>query len=172
MMKKEHISGFPIVKDGYLVGIVTNRDLRFEDNRQKKLSLIMTKNPVTVRPGTSIEKAKAVLHRHRIEKLPVVDSKGRLKGLITMTDIEKRERFPNSCKDRFGRLMVGRAVGVSFDRDERVKELLKAGANCLVVDTAHGHSKGVLEAIKAIKKNSTANSSPGISPQRTRLLPL
>ena len=152
IMKKEHISGFPIVKDGYLVGIVTNRDLRFEDNRQKKLSLIMTKNPVTVRPGTSIEKAKAVLHRHRIEKLPVVDSKGRLRGLITMTDIEKREKFPNSCKDRFGRLMVGAAVGVSFDRDERVKELLKAGANCLVVDTAHGHSKGVLEAIKAIKK--------------------
>ncbi|MEK7881094.1 MAG: IMP dehydrogenase, partial [Deltaproteobacteria bacterium] len=152
MMKKEHISGFPIVKDGYLVGIVTNRDLRFEDNRQKKLSLIMTKNPVTVRPGTSIEKAKAVLHRHRIEKLPVVDSKGRLRGLITMTDIEKREKFPNSCKDRFGRLMVGAAVGVSFDRDERVKELLKAGANCIVVDTAHGHSKGVLEAVRAIKK--------------------
>ncbi|MFZ3073478.1 MAG: IMP dehydrogenase [Thermodesulfobacteriota bacterium] len=152
IMKKEHISGFPIVKAGYLVGIVTNRDLRFEDNRQKKLSLIMTKNPVTVRPGTSIEKAKAVLHRHRIEKLPVVDSKGRLKGLITMTDIEKREKFPNSCKDKFGRLMVGAAVGVSFDRDERVTALLKAGANCLVVDTAHGHSKGVLEAIKAIKK--------------------
>ena len=152
IMKKEHISGFPIVKNGYLVGIVTNRDLRFEDNRQKKISLIMTKNPVTVKPGTSIEKAKAVLHRHRIEKLPVVDSKGRLKGLITMTDIEKREKFPNSCKDRFGRLMVGAAVGVSFDRDERVKELLKAGANCIVVDTAHGHSKGVLEAIKAIKK--------------------
>ena len=152
IMKKEHISGFPIVKNGYLVGIVTNRDLRFEDNRQKKISLIMTKNPVTVKPGTSIEKAKAVLHRHRIEKLPVVDSKGRLKGLITMTDIEKREKFPNSCKDRFGRLMVGAAVGVSFDRDERVRELLKAGANCIVVDTAHGHSKGVLEAIKAIKK--------------------
>lgn len=152
IMKKEHISGFPIVKNGYLVGIVTNRDLRFEDNRQKKISLIMTKNPVTVRPGTSIEKAKAVLHRHRIEKLPVVDAKGRLKGLITMTDIEKREKFPNSCKDRFGRLMVGAAVGVSFDRDERVKELLKAGANCIVVDTAHGHSKGVLEAVRAIKK--------------------
>ena len=153
IMAEEQISGFPIVKDGVLVGLVTNRDLRFEDSPSKKLSTIMTKKVVTVPTGTSIEKAKAVLHKHRIEKLPVVDKRGRLRGLITMTDIEKREKFPNSCKDRFGRLRVGAAVGVSFDREERVDALMEAGADVIVIDTAHGHSKGVLDALKSTKKN-------------------
>ncbi len=154
IMKEEQISGFPVVRaDGVLVGIVTNRDLRFEEDPEKKISEIMTKNVVTASKDISIEEAKRILHRHRIEKLPLVDDAGRLKGLITMTDIEKRERFPNSCKDELGRLRVGAAVGVSFDRDARVEALLKAGADCIVIDTAHGHSKGVIESIKAIKKN-------------------
>ncbi len=154
IMREEQISGFPVVKgDGVLVGIVTNRDLRFEEDPEKKISEIMTKNVVTAPPDISIEEAKRVLHKHRIEKLPLVDSSGRLKGLITMTDIEKRERFPNSCKDELGRLRVGAAVGVSFDRDERVDALLRAGADCIVIDTAHGHSKGVIESVKDIKKN-------------------
>ncbi len=153
IMAKENISGFPIVKDNLLVGILTNRDLRFESRPTKKISEIMTKKVVTARPATSIEKAKAILHEHRIEKLPLTDSKGRLKGLITVTDIEKRQRFPRSCKDGLGRLRVGAAVGVSFDREARVEALIKAGVDCIVLDTAHGHSKGVLEALKDTKKN-------------------
>ncbi|MFQ5465508.1 MAG: IMP dehydrogenase [Thermodesulfobacteriota bacterium] len=150
----EHISGFPIVDDrGVLVGIVTNRDLRFETNPEMKLSKIMTTEVVTAPAGTSIEKAKELLHRHRIEKLPVVDRNGRLKGLVTVTDIEKRERHPNSCKDRLGRLRVGAAVGISFDREARMEALLKAGADCIVIDTAHGHSKGVIDAVRDTKKN-------------------
>lgn len=152
IMKAEQISGFPIIKNGILVGILTNRDLRFETNPERRISDIMTKNVVTAPVGTSIEKAKEILHRHRIEKLPIVDRNKRLKGLITVTDIEKREKYPNSCKDRHGRLRVGAAVGVSFDRDERIQALLDAGADCIVVDTAHGHSKGVLEAVKASRK--------------------
>ncbi len=154
IMKAEQISGFPIVRDGgVLIGILTNRDLRFEKNPKRKISEIMTVDVVTAPLGITIEKAKDILHRHRIEKLPVVDKKRRLKGLITVTDIEKRERYPNSCKDRLGRLMVGAAVGVSFDREARIEALLKAGADCIVIDTAHGHSKGVLDAIKSTKKN-------------------
>ncbi len=153
IMKKEQISGFPIVKDDVLVGILTNRDLRFETDPSRRISDIMTRKVVTAPVGISIEKAKEILHKHRIEKLPIVDKKNRLKGLITVTDIEKRERFPNSCKDGLGRLRVGAAVGVSFDREPRIESLLKAGADCIVVDTAHGHSKGVIEAIKSTKKN-------------------
>jgi len=153
IMREEQISGFPVLKDGVLVGIVTNRDIRFESNTKRKISEIMTKNVVTATPRTSIEKAKQVLNDHRIEKLPVVDSKRRLMGLITMTDIEKRATFPDSCKDKLGRLRVGAAVGVSFDRDERVAALLDAGADCIVLDTAHGHSKGVLDSVKDLKKN-------------------
>ena len=154
IMREEQISGFPVVNgDGVLVGIVTNRDLRFEEDPEKKIAHIMTKDVVTAPKDISIEEAKRILHRHRIEKLPLVDEAGRLKGLITMTDIEKRERFPNSCKDELGRLRVGAAVGVSFDRDARVEALLKAGADCIVIDTAHGHSKGGIESIKAIKSN-------------------
>ncbi|MDP2690705.1 MAG: IMP dehydrogenase, partial [Deltaproteobacteria bacterium] len=151
VMKKEQISGFPIVKDGVLVGILTNRDLRFENNPARKISEIMTRDVITAREGISIEKAKQLLHKHRIEKLPVIDKKGRLKGLITVTDIVKREKFPNSCKDALGRLRVGAAVGVSFDREARIEALLKAGADCIVVDTAHGHSKGVLDAVRSTK---------------------
>ncbi len=153
IMKEEQISGFPVVKNDVLVGIVTNRDIRFESNTSRKISEIMTKEVVTATPRTSIEKAKQILNDHRIEKLPVVDAKRRLKGLITMTDIEKRATFPDSCKDKLGRLRVGAAVGVSFDRDERVAALLEAGADCIVLDTAHGHSKGVLDSVKDLKKN-------------------
>lgn len=151
--KNEQISSFPIVKNGRLVGILTNRDLRFEKNLSKKISEVMTKDVVTAPVGTSIEKAKDILHRHRIEKLPVVDKSGHLKGLITIKDIEKREKYPNSCKDRLGRLMVGAAVGVSFDREKRVQALLDAGADVIVIDTAHGHSKGVTNAVKDTRKN-------------------
>ena len=151
--RTEQISSFPIVKNGKLVGILTNRDLRFEKNLSKKISDVMTKKLVTARVGTSIEKAKDILHQHRIEKLPIVDKNGQLKGLITINDIEKREKYPNSCKDKLGRLMVGAAVGVSFDREERVAALLNAGADVIIIDTAHGHSKGVLNAVKATRKN-------------------
>lgn len=153
IMKKEQISGFPIIKEGILVGILTNRDLRFETNPLRKISEIMTKNVITGPVGIQVEKAKEIMAKHRIEKLPVVDKKNRLKGLITVTDIEKREKFPNSCKDSFGRLRVGAAVGVSFDREARIDALIKAGADVIIVDTAHGHSKGVLEAVKSTKKS-------------------
>ncbi len=153
IMRKEQISGFPIVKDNVLVGILTNRDLRFETNPAKKISEVMTKNVITAPFGISIEKAKAMLHKHRIEKLPVVDRKGHLKGLITVTDIEKRERFPDSCKDGLGRLRVGAAVGVSFDMDARMGALLEAGADCIIIDTAHGHSKGVIDAVRSARRN-------------------
>ena len=154
LRKTEQISGFPVVeKDNVLVGILTNRDLRFEADPEKKISELMTKEVVTASADVSIEEAQATLHRHRIEKLPLVDEQGRLKGLITMTDIEKREKYPNSCKDTLGRLRVGAAVGVSFDREERVEALLKAGADCIVVDTAHGHSKGVIEGVADTRKN-------------------
>ncbi len=153
IMKVEQISGFPIEKDGILVGILTNRDLRFETNTSKRISEIMTKKVVTARTGTSIEKAKEILHRYRIEKLPIVDARMRLKGLVTVTDIEKMKKYPNSCKDNFGRLRVGAAVGVSFDREERIDALVKAGVDCIVIDTAHGHSKGVLDAIKSTRRN-------------------
>ena len=149
----EQISSFPIVKNGRLVGILTNRDLRFEKNPNKKISEVMIKNVITAPAGTSIEKAKEILHRHRVEKLPLIDKNGQLKGLITFTDIEKREKYPNSCKDKLGRLMVGAAVGVSFDREERVEALLNAGADVIVIDTAHGHSKGVINATKDTRKN-------------------
>lgn len=154
IMAEENISGFPIV-DGKnkLVGMLTNRDVRFETNTKKKISTIMTKTVVTGPVGISIVKAKELLHKNRIEKLPIVDKLGRLKGLMTVTDIEKRAKFPNSCKDKLGRLRVGAAVGVSFDREERLQALIDAGADVIFIDTAHGHSKGVLEAIRDTKKN-------------------
>lgn len=153
IMKKEHISGFPIVKDGVLVGMLTNRDLRFENNPNRKIADVMTKELVTALEGISIEKAKQLLHKERIEKLPVIDKKGHLKGLITVTDIVKREKFPNSCKDELGRLRVGAAVGISFDREARIEALLKAGADCIIIDTAHGHSHGVIDAVKSTRKS-------------------
>lgn len=154
VMKNYKISGIPITQDGKLVGILTNRDLRFERNLNKFVSEVMTKEGLVTAPeGTTLEDAKELLQKYRIEKLPVVDKNFRLKGLITIKDIEKARKYPNSCKDSFGRLRVGAAVGVGPDRDERVEALIKAGCDVIFVDTAHGHSKAVIETVKYIKKN-------------------
>ena len=153
IMRKYKISGVPVKKKGKLVGILTNRDLRFEKNLYLKVSDVMTKeNLITVPEGTTLEEAKTILHRHRIEKLLVVDEKKNLKGLITIKDIEKSIRFPSASKDSLGRLRVGAAIGVGADRDERCERLLKAGVDVIAIDTAHGHSRSVIESVKAIKK--------------------
>lgn len=153
IMRRYHISGVPVTVDGHLRGILTNRDLRFVEDLDLKVEQIMTKeNLVTVDEGIGIEESKALLHKHRIEKLLVVDSENRLKGLITIKDIQKAIMYPDSVKDRYGRLRVGAAIGVGPDREERVEALLKRGADLLVVDTAHGHAKNVLETIRAVKK--------------------
>ena len=141
VMKKYKISGLPITANGKLVGILTNRDLRFETRLNIKISELMTKeNLITVPVGTTLEEAESILHRHRVEKLPVVDSKYRLKGLITVKDIQKKIAYPNACKDTLGRLRVGAAIGATGDYLERAAALAKAGVDVLVVDTAHGHS--------------------------------
>ena len=154
MMKKYGISGLPVTrKDGVLVGILTNRDLRFIDPGEKKVSEVMTrKNLITAAEGITLEKATKILNENRIEKLPIVDRKNRLKGLITVKDIQKRLDFPNACKDESGRLRVGAAVGVANDTMQRVAALVEANADVIVVDTAHGHSRGVFEAIQKIRK--------------------
>ncbi|PLY03725.1 MAG: IMP dehydrogenase [Desulfuromonas sp.] len=153
VMKKYRISGLPITKNGKLVGIMTNRDLRFETNIDQPIANVMTKeNLVTVPPGTTLEEAKSHLHEHRIEKLLVVDDDYALKGLITIKDIEKVRKYPNACKDSFGRLRVGAAVGVGADLDARTEALVKAGVDLLVIDTAHGHSQGVLDAVARIRR--------------------
>ena len=154
MMKKYRVSGIPVINlSNKLVGILTNRDLRFEPNRRLKVSDLMTKeNLITAPVGTTLEKAETLLQRYKIEKLPVVDKSGTLKGLITFKDILKKKKHPNACKDEHGRLRVGAAVGVSFDSIERVKALSDAGADAIVVDTAHGHSQGVLRTVKDIRK--------------------
>jgi len=152
MMKKYSISGIPIVQEDKLVGILTNRDLRFEPNLELRVSEVMTNGGLITAPtGTTLEEAEAILQKNRIEKLPIVDKAGRLKGLITFKDIQKKKRHPWACKDRLGRLRVGAAVGVTSDTLERVKSLLNAGVDVVVVDTAHGHSKGVLDMVKRIK---------------------
>jgi IMP dehydrogenase len=152
IMKRFHISGVPITKGGKLVGILTNRDLRFERNLDQPIHAVMTKERLITAPeGVSPEEAVEILHRNRIEKLPVVDKNGMLKGLITVKDIEKKTRFPQACKDDLGRLRVGAAVGVSHDMKERVAALVEHGVDVIVVDTAHGHSKGVLEAARWFK---------------------
>ena len=153
-MSKYHISGIPIVEDnGKLVGILTNRDLRFETNRDLPVYELMTKeNLVTAPLGTTLDDAQKILHRHRIEKLPVVDKKGIIKGLITYKDILKKKKFPNACKDDLGRLRVGAAVGVTKDTMERVEALVASNVDILALDTAHGHSEGVLRAVKEIRK--------------------
>ncbi len=155
LMKKYSISGLPVVVSGVLVGILTNRDLRFETNISQKVSQLMTKdNLVTTKVGTTLEQAKKILQKHRIEKLPVVDDKGRLKGLITIKDIEKSQAFPVSTKDEHGRLFVGAATGVDPSSYERAEALMGAGVDVLVIDTAHGHSKNVLKMIEwAAKKH-------------------
>jgi IMP dehydrogenase len=153
VMEKYRISGVPVTKNGKLVGILTNRDLRFETKLDLKIADVMTKdNLVTAPVGTSLEEAKEILHHHRIEKLPVVDEDFILKGLITIKDIEKRIKYPHACKDVLGRLRVGAAVGVGPEALERVPQLIRAGADVLVVDTAHGHSAAVIDMVKTIKR--------------------
>ena len=154
LMSKYQISGIPIVdENGKLIGIVTNRDLRFEANRHQKIARVMTSNNlVTVPVGTTLERAEKILQKHRIEKLPVVDRSGKLRGLITVKDIQKKKHHPNACKDKHGRLRVGAAVGITSDTIERVEELIKVGVDVIVVDTAHGHSQGVIEMVKRIRK--------------------
>jgi IMP dehydrogenase len=152
IMDKYGISGLPVKRDGRLVGILTNRDLRFERKLDRTVSEVMTKDKlVTVKEGVDLDEAKELLHRHRIEKLLVVDDKFNLKGLITVKDIEKRTQFPNACKDQRGRLRVGAAVGVGPDWEERVEALVRAGADLIAIDTAHGHSKNVLDTIRQIR---------------------
>jgi len=154
VMKKYRISGVPITKDGKLVGILTNRDLRFEKKLDEKISTVMTKDHlITVPVGTTLEESKEILHKNRIEKLLVVDEHNHLKGLITIKDIEKIRKYPNSCKDHLGRLRVGAAIGPGKDREARTEALIKTGLDVLVIDTAHGHTRDVLEAIRDTKKN-------------------
>jgi IMP dehydrogenase len=149
MMKRYSISGVPITKNGILVGILTNRDLRFEVNVNQPISNVMTKEGLVTAPeGTTLEQAKVILQKHRIEKVPVVDTQGRLKGLITIKDIEKARAFPNASKDKRGRLVVGAAMGVGEDSKRRSQALVTAGCDVLVIDTAHGHSKNVIEMVK------------------------
>jgi IMP dehydrogenase len=152
LMSTYRISGIPVTKDGKLVGILTNRDLRFENRLDLKVSQVMTKNNLITAPeGTGLEKAQAILHEHRIEKLPVVNDQFELKGLITIKDIQKKIQYPFACKDTHGRLRVGAAVGVGADVEERLERLMKAGVDLIVVDTAHGHSQSVLDKVKDMK---------------------
>jgi len=154
-LQREHkISGFPVVKSGKVVGIVTNRDLRFETNLDQPVSAVMTPKDklVTVRDGTTRAEAQALLHKHRLERVLVVDEQFRLKGLVTVKDIVKETEHPYACKDAQGKLRVGAAVGVGEGTDERVAALVEAGVDVLVVDTAHGHAQGVLDRVQWIKK--------------------
>ncbi len=153
LMSKYRISGVPVVNGPKLVGILTNRDLRFETNLDQTVSAVMTKeNLITVSSDITLEESKKILHTHRIEKLLVVDDEYNLKGLITIKDIEKIKRYPYACKDSLGRLRVGAAVGI-LDREERVDALLKAGVDVIVIDTSHGHSAGVINAVRSTKSN-------------------
>ncbi len=154
MMAHYRISGVPVVGEkGELVGIITNRDLRFEANLDQKVSEVMTKDHlVTAAPGTSLEDAKRILAEHKIEKVPLVDEKGILRGLITLKDIEKSVKYPHSAKDAEGRLLVGAAVGVAAGYDDRVALLVEAGVDVIVIDSSHGHAKAVIDAVKLVKQ--------------------
>jgi IMP dehydrogenase len=153
LMERYKISGVPVTVKGRLVGILTNRDLRFETKITKKVSEVMTKDRlVTSVVGTTLDEAKGILNKYKIEKLPIVDKDFRLKGLITIKDIEKRKKYPHSCKDKLGRLMVGAAVGTGEDTMQRTELLVSAGVDVIVIDTAHGHSGSVLSTLKTIKK--------------------
>jgi IMP dehydrogenase len=153
LMRRHDISGLPVVSaDGRAVGIITNRDVRFERNLDQPVSTMMTRKLITVPEGTSLEDSKELLHRNRIEKLLVVDGAGKLQGLITIKDIQKAQQHPTASKDDLGRLRCGAAVGTGADRSERVGALLSVGCDVIVVDTAHGHSRGVLEAVADIRK--------------------
>lgn len=153
IMERYKISGVPVVHNGNLVGIITNRDLRFATDMDAKVEEVMTKdNLATAKVGITLEESKAILHERRIEKLLVVDGNGKLQGLITIKDIEKIKKYPNSCKDKLGRLRVGAAVGVGPDMDDRVEKLIKANVDVIVVDTAHGHSLNVINTIGKIRQ--------------------
>src|SRR5271170_3976456 len=151
-MERFGISGLPVVTDGRLVGILTNRDLRFEQRLDRPVRDVMTKQVITARPGISLDAAKEILQAHRIEKLPLVDDQNRLCGLITVKDMDKATRHPFSSKDFRGRLRVGAAIGVGPDREERTAALKQAGVDVLCIDTAHGHSQNVIEALRATKR--------------------
>ena len=156
LMKRYRISGVPITEDGQkegrLVGILTNRDLRFEDNVDREIGQVMTREPlITVAVGTTLDEARAILHEHKVEKLLVVDKDHRLKGLITVKDLQKAVKYPSACKDHLGRLRVGAAVGVTRDTVERAEALVNAHVDVLVVDTAHGHSQGVLDMVRTLR---------------------
>src|SRR5712671_13047 len=153
VMRRFRISGVPVTEHGKLVGILTNRDLRFETRTDVPISEVMTKeNLITVPVGTTLEQAEEILHRHRVEKLLVVDDHYMLKGLITVKDIQKKLKYPNAAKDAQGRLRVGAAIGATGDFLERAQELVDKKCDLLVIDTAHGHSERVMEAVRAIKK--------------------
>src|SRR5215510_5727731 len=157
LMRKYRISGVPITeggrKEGRLVGILTNRDLRFETNVERPISDIMTREHlITVPVGTTLDEAQDILHRHKVEKLLVVDQDFRLKGLITVKDIQKAMKYPNACKDDLGRLRVGAAIGVARDTLDRAAALVAAHADVLVIDTAHGHSQGVLDVVQRVRR--------------------
>ena len=156
IMLKQNITGLPVTReDETLLGIITFRDLRFEKNLDYKVKQVMTpkKRLITVGEGTNLEEAKELLHKYKIEKLPVVDKKFRLRGLITMKDIEKIEKYPTACKDDMGRLRCGAAVGVGADREERIESLINVGCDVIIIDTAHGHSKRVIDAVSDTKSN-------------------
>ncbi|MFP4531296.1 MAG: IMP dehydrogenase [Desulfobacterales bacterium] len=154
LMEQYHISGVPVTRGEKLVGIVTNRDLRFETDLEKPVSKVMTReNLVTVMEGIDLEESKKLLHQHRIEKLLVVNKEGRLTGLITIKDIEKIRKYPDACKDGLGRLRVGAAIGVGQDMEARAEALIQAGADVIVIDTSHGHSANVINALKILKGN-------------------
>lgn len=153
IMEKYKISGVPVVKKGNLVGIITNRDLRFETQLENKVESVMTKDDLaTARVGITLEESKAILHKRRIEKLLVVDEKGKLKGLITIKDIEKIKKYPDSCKDELGRLRVGAAVGIAADMEERIASLISSSVDVIVIDTAHGHSDKVIQEVRNMRK--------------------
>lgn len=153
LMEKYRISGVPVTEKGRLIGIITNRDLRFETQFNKKVSFVMTKEKlITASVGTTLDKAQKVLHKYKIEKLPIVDKDNMLKGLITIKDIEKRKKYPNACKDSVGRLRVGAAIGAGEDSIYRAELLVKAGVDVIVIDTAHGHTTKVIATLKALKK--------------------
>ena len=152
LMAKYRISGVPICDNGKLIGIITNRDMKFETDMSRLIDNVMTKeNLVTAPEGTTLQEAKEILRRHKIEKLPIVDEQFHLKGLITIKDIEKAEVYPNSARDEKGRLMVGAAIGVTADVLDRTRALVEAGADVLVLDSAHGHSQNIIECVKRIK---------------------
>jgi IMP dehydrogenase len=153
LMRQHGISGLPVVAEGRPVGILTNRDIRFERNLEQRVRDCMTTKLITVEEGVGVEQAKELLHKHRIEKLVVVDANGKMRGLITIKDIMKAESHPQAAKDDKGRLRVGAAVGVGEDREARVQALLNAGCDVIVVDTAHGHAKGVQDAVRSLRKN-------------------